>query len=128
MAARIKILIILFIFIIVSVIFTHISSAQTSPSATAETDFARDVRKGIELTTNDPASAAVQNNIEENQIVEGKISTTTGVDVVEVIQSMDQTDLNTDFTPTEEMSQTDSVGKIQMKEAVTVEPTAKMAY
>lgn len=129
MTAHIKVFIILVIFAITSFVFAGISSAQTNLTPSTETDFARDVRMGIDQTASDSAASALQNDIEENQIVEGKISTSTGVDVVEVIQSMDQSDLNEDFTPTEEMSQNDTGEKIEIKQDMrTINPTEKMTY
>ena len=84
---------------------------------------------GIDQTANDPAASTLKSNIEENQIVEGKISTGSDVDVVEVIQSMDQSDLNEDFTPAEEITQNDTEDTIEIKPGLnTINPTEKITY
>ena len=129
MAARIQILIFLVFFIVVSFIFVHTSLALTPIISPTESDFARDVRMGIDQTANDPAASTLKSNIEENQIVEGKISTGSDVDVVEVIQSMDQSDLNEDFTPAEEITQNDTEDTIEIKPGLnTINPTEKITY
>lgn len=89
MPARMKILFIPVIFFAVFFISIRVSLAEVNLSPTPQTDFMRDVKMGIDQISSNSASLTLQRSIQANEIVEGKISLTDSVEVVEVIQSMD---------------------------------------
>jgi protein-tyrosine-phosphatase len=93
----------IFIFSLIFVVIPKVS-AQISKTSVPESDFARDIRIGVEETRNNRSASSMQEMILDNEDISGKISTSQGVFDVDVIQSMDEDDLNQDVTTKEEQT------------------------